>query len=791
MLSINWPRTYQNLGGAGSYKVDQARRPARDASISIVSDPNGAFFSLDGETEFPLLFTSLVEGAAIPKVDAQIRDTLRTIVADGFNGLRIRAVTNKYWTESGITWGVWTYPENHSTISNRWIMETAALIQMDKMIAWALDYGIEAIWIDFGGFDDIILRHANQRPLGTYQGNGMLWSDEYDEMAWDVHSRIFTRTSSITGVRHCDNRRIIWCFDNNENGFSNSYCRTTTSSWGGGGSVRWFSKIIDSVTDSYGDNGYWRTELAAKWVAWVTTSAYSASVGVNGSGGTWNGCIPTPSAFTALTNDTPDKNAVLDFCAQMDIDHVVRHIAMVDASAGHSNTVLQTGTWSYISPLAHCGLPAETAARGNLFTGTHHYIQDGAGSGVRTGLVTARKSLLDSSWPYALDGALLADNMVGQRSADVAYAAGEEGQYGPNGYRYERAAFSALLSCRHRHPIAMYEWSQQVTTAQLLSDGHGMTSDHINVASQCDRLMIRCIAPIVRHRFFSPVSGLFTVMATPESILAKSRSQGLVGFVTARLNASSTFDGTEHSAWADKAVVLSIDEGNTPTTVWTDYPKILDATMASGTYSINTSTEKIHIRHDHGVQAMSQYCNWFIGEVLESPVFTMPLSISYMTAAVTRANICLRSEGLWPLFEGPWMLFIHGSDYTTGLVNRGNDYTDGGPGAVGEAAWLSDPDGRTLYYLSSSSQVWDDGDSSEQRLEMPESLTVNLDAGGAAAPYTDLEQEVFKIGTDGLPVRVATTFAAGVTSWAYDATCPVYYGHPLAKLNTRARGRGR
>ena len=30
-----------------------------------------------------------------------------------------------------------------------------------------------------------------------------------------------------------------------------------------------------------------------------------------------------------------------------------------------------------------------------------------------------------------------------------------------------------------------------------------------------------------------------------------------------------------------------------------------------------------------------------------------------------------------------------------------------------------------------------------------------------------------------------------MTSWGYDATCPVYYGHPAAKRNTAARGRRR
>lgn len=790
MLSINWPRAYTNRGGHGAYRLDQSRRPARDAKISIVPNASGGLFSLDGETEYPLFFTSLVDGAQIPKVNAQITDTLRTMVADGFNGLRMRSATNRYWTESGSNWGVWSYDRTDGTYANRWLIEEDALVQMDRMIAWALELGMECIWIDLEGYEDILNRHPTPRPQGTYRGFGMDWSTEYDQMAWDVNSRIFTRTNTVDGLRYCDNPRIIWGF-NNENGFSDGYLRTTTSSWGGGGAVRWFSKIIDSVTDTYGDNGYWRTELAAKWVAWVTASSYSESVGVNGSGGTWNGCIPTPTAFSALTTDTPDKNAVLDFVAQMDIEHIERVIAHVDAEATRGDVVLCTGTWTYLSPLAHVGLSAESMARGNLFADTHHYFPDNGGVvGVRIGSVVTRRSAFNSAWSYVTGGLSLTDKVLGQRSASTGYIASEEGQYGPNGWRYERLAISALMACRHQHPLAPFNWAQQITTDQLLTDGKNMTSDSVNVSSQCDRLMARCVAPIVRHRFFSPVSGLFEIAATKASILSRSHALAETRFESNRLNLNYAFDGTEQGAWGDTAVVLSIDDGNTPTpSPLTGFPKIVDATMAAGTYLINTADEKIHVRHNHGIQAMAPSVCWFIGEMLASPVFTMPMSISNLAAAITRAHLCIRSDGDWPLFEGPWMLFVHGSDYSTGVVERSAAYAD--TGGIGEAAWLTDSDQRTLYYVSAGSQSWDDGPVSEQRLMMPETFDISLDAGGAASPFTDLEQEVFKIGNDGLPVRVATSFAAGVTSWGYDATCPVYYGHPIARRNTRARGRRR
>ena len=72
---------------------------------------------------------------------------------------------------------------------------------------------------------------------------------------------------------------------------------------------------------------------------------------------------------------------------------------------------------------------------------------------------------------------------------------------------------------------------------------------------------------------------------------------------------------------------------------------------------------------------------------------------------------------------------------------------------------------------------------------LPESLTVEMDSSAASGVFASLEQEVFKIGNDGVPARVATSFSSGITSFAYDATGPVYYGHPAAKRNTSARGR--
>lgn len=786
MLAINWPRAYNVTCGHGAVRVDQSRRPARSAKLSVLpSATYGAMLSLDGANEYPLFFTSLLEGSAVPKVDAQITATIATVVAEGFNAIRLRSVTNRYDTESGFNWGVWDYSESDGSYVNRWAMSETMLVQLDKMVAWALEAGIEAVWIDLEGYDDIVLRHANQRPQGTYQGRGMGWSSEYDQMAWDVNSRIFKRVNTITGERYCDNGRIIWGFDN-EVGFSNAYQRTTTNAWGGGASVRWFSKIIDAVTDTYGDNGYWRTELAALWSAWVTSSAYSASVGVSGSGGTWNGCIPTPSAFTALSVDSADRNAVLDFLDDMDVAHVQRTIDRCQAE--RADVMLCLGTWTYMSTRAW----VQHGRTGNFLVDTHHYVLDGANNtGVQTGSVTTRQSLFNSGWTYVTNGYGLTDKVIGQRTASLAFAASEEGQFGPNGWRYERMALSALMSCRHRYPIALHDWSQQISNGQLTADGANMKADHHAVASQCDRLMARCISPIVRHRFFSPVSGgTFTIYATKTSIRNKQHANGSNGFEPSRFNTAFASDGTEQAAWGNKAVVFDVNDSNTPTTDFSTFPKVLDATLAAGTYLINTATEKIHVRHDHGIQAMAPSICWFIGEMSASPVFSMALAISNLGAAITRAHLCIRSDGPWPLFEGPWMMFVHGSDYSLDLVRRGSDGSVDGPGSIGEAAWLSNSDLRVLYYLPGQ-QTWSNGTTSDQRLMMPESFTVALDASGASGAFASGEQEVFKIGNDGLPVRLATSFGSGITSFGYDATCPMFYGQPIARRTTGARGRRR
>ena len=108
-------------------------------------------------------------------------------------------------------------------------------------------------------------------------------------------------------------------------------------------------------------------------------------------------------------------------------------------------------------------------------------------------------------------------------------------------------------------------------------------------------------------------------------------------------------------------------------------------------------------------------------------------------------------------------------------------------GGIGEASWLANTDQRTLYYTASNSQSWSNGGVSDQRLMMPETFTVSMDTSGAPGAFASTELEVFKVDKDGLPARVATSFAGGVTSFAYDASCPYYRVQPAAKRTTSAR----
>lgn len=91
MLSINYPRAYSNRGDFGA-AYTLTTRPARSSPVQIT----GGRLRITDAPTLGLFFTSHVNGAAIPKAadDATLRSTIRRCVADGYNGWRIRSISD-------------------------------------------------------------------------------------------------------------------------------------------------------------------------------------------------------------------------------------------------------------------------------------------------------------------------------------------------------------------------------------------------------------------------------------------------------------------------------------------------------------------------------------------------------------------------------------------------------------------------------------------------------------------------------------------------------------------------
>lgn len=793
-MALNYPRTYAQTGEIAAFRP--VRRPARTAKIGYT---NGRT-TLDGDP-YPIFWTSMNEGSSIPKVDAEMIATLKRIVSDGYNGLMLHGVTERKWTESSSNWGVWEYDNNDVSYTNRWSMVEDALVQLDKMIAYALDYGIEAIWISLEGYDEITLRHPNQMSGGTYQSRGMMWSDVWRDMQWDVNSRIIERVNTIDGMRYVDNPRIIWRF-NNENSFANGFTRSTTNAWGGGSSVQWFQKIIDGTTDTLGANGEWYAELNAKLTAWKDVYAPSWSIPAWGRGGSGvaDGAVGFPSRGTWYNwatgaDPTTDKNNIIDFISYNEVEYITDLLTRMRAL--RSDVVVGLGTFGYLSPVAHLGLSDELMA--NTFVDTHHYFEDGVSVGVKSGSVVTRKSITNTSWAYVLNGGGFGAVMGGVYSPRGGFISSECGQYGPNRWRYQRLYYEAIIANLNGFDISTLSQSQQYSTAQFTTDGRLMQSDHVCVGSPCERLSARALAPMLRNGFISEHSSTFAIQSSPSSLATKQHSLVSATLYGFEFNAGYSSDGSEN-AWAGtKKVTWDIDDTYSQTTDFSTFPKVTDATFASGTYLKNTATEKVYVKGNYGAQVMTPYMNLYLDTITDSPVFTMPMTISSMAGAETCSVCHLRSDGLYPLFTGPMKLYIHGSEYSTDLVQQGLNVTAGtiegvAPGAYGQAstdafashnppgpAYFAANDGVTLYYAGASSQTWGSGNSTAAAtyLMMPAAFTVNLDTtNGGALPGTDLE--IFGVTNAGVPVRLASTYDSGTGAWSfnYDGTYPEYIVQP-------------
>ena len=214
--------------------------------------------------------------------------------------------------------------------------------------------------------------------------------------------------------------------------------------------------------------------------------------------------------------------------------------------------------------------------------------------------------------------------------------------------------------------------------------------------------------------------------------------------------------------WGGKKILFDISETETPTLTsnptFTGYPSVSSGTLAAGYYVVssagaaNAATEAIYLKTPDGLQGKSRYCCVFIDTITETPAFTMPMSVSSMSAAVSCAFMFLRSDTKIDLFTGPMKLFILGSAYDTELVTQG-----GGPG---EAAFMT-TDEITINYFSGL--TWTDSVAANVRLMMPEAFTVNLDTtnGGLLPAGTDLE--IFGVTMAGVPVRLDSSYNSGTT----------------------------
>lgn len=795
MQALNYVRTYAQTGEHAAYRP--VRRPARDARIAHADGK----FTLGG-VRYPLFFTTFVNAGALSKVDAEMLATIRRIVADGYNGLCLRSATSRHWTESAYNWGVWKYISSDASYANRWEMEEAALVQFDKMVAWSLDEGIECLYVDFEGYEEIAARHPNQRPLGTYRGDGMYWSSEYRQMAWDVNSRLLLRTSSITGTRHIDNPRIIWKFTN-ETGFMNAYTRSSTASWGGGGAVTYFAKIVDGIADANGDNGYWYTELNAKLTAWRDAYAPEWAIPAwgRGSTGVADGAVGFPKRetwFNWATGADPatDQARLIDFITYIDVEVVNDTLSRMCAE--NPDVLLNHATFNYMSAQAQLMIPEER--RRNVFFENHHYFSDANSTGVKLGSAVTRKSCMDSSWNIATNGSGWSESQGGTRPSWAPFIAAECGQYTANRWRYQRMYYETILAQLHGYDLSDFHQAQQQTVAQYTTDGRYMQGDHANVSSPTARLCARALAVVHRNQFLTEHADSFIIRATTASMAAWNYANKMQNFSAGnRLNAGYASDGTENAVFGAKKVFFEMDDTFTPTTDWSAYPKVSDATMAAGTYLRNTATEKVYVRRNHGMQIMTPYMAGFVDELVEKAaadaIFAMPLYLSSMAAAVTCAVCFLRSDGLWPLFTGPMKLYIHGSDFSDDLVLQGSDYAQHAAGALGAnnppgGAYFMANDEVTVYYSGASSQTWGSGNSSAAAtwLMMPEAFTLNLDT--TAVGGTDME--IFGITTAGVPVRLPSTYNAGTKVWSFNYTgaYPEYTLQPVA-ATARATPRGK
>lgn len=830
MLSINYPRAYGNDGEHAA-----ARQPRINRALGVrVDTSTGRLVRSDG-SRLRLAGTTMQESGTM-LADAVRKAHIKRIVGNGYNAVRLLTINSgKKWTNyTGSSWGPHVYDDTDTiewaTVSNRWLLSEAALVQVDKMVAELFDAGIEFILISNNNYASHIERHASQHARGTYNGYGMHWSDEYRAIMKESFVRYFTRVNTITGERYCDNRRIAWQLDN-ENGFADCYTRSTTSAWGGSASMHWYDKIVDGVTDSYGDNGYWYTELNAKLAAWAASAdGIAAHVSAGGSGvwtvpawgrgstGVADGAqgFPKRSVWSAwATGATPerDKDMIVMFIDAMEYEYQVEMIQWMHGLTTTGELIYCPTTFHYQTPRATLQLP--DIAGVSILSERHIYYGDGTGYGVKVGSAVTRRSIFDVAGNEARDGAQV--NVTnGVRSKRVALMCNEQGDYSPNRWRYQRMYYSMLTSLLGDSEPFTFTEGQQVTSSQLLTDGRYMGGDHVNCASPAWSLAARATSVALVNGFLSPLADEYTFNSTKESWRLFQK-----GINAARLSAGymlmggapyTTYQSLNYGyAALVKRIYWTFDEGLPATSeasIATDFPVLSSTTLGSGVMLVNTATEKVYAEMPEGLQIMTPYMCGFIdtlrAKAAADAIFAMPMYLSNMAAAVSCAVCFLRSDGLWPLFTGPMKLYIHGSDFSDEVVNQGLNVTGGtiggvAPGAYGQgtpdafashnppgAAYFMANDQVQVWYSGASSQSWGNGSGSAAtcKLMMPESFTLNL--------ISPVDLEIFGVTKDGIPVRLPSTYSGGIWSFNYDATYPEYTLQPAVSRSSSVRGaRGR
>lgn len=758
MNSINYPRTYDNYGGAGGH-IPVRRSEIADIAISIV---NGRF--MRGGERFPMFFGTHSNAACVCKDDAQLRKSLRRQVRDRRNALRLRSSNARWWNESAGSYGLYKYAADDSTPGiDLEEYEEAALVQLDKSVAWWFEEGGEALYIDFEGNDEFALRAGY--TVGTVGSNGMQWSTIWANLQWNAVLPILNRINTINGIRYCEDPRILWLFTN-ENGFSQTFTSVSTA--------------FNNVVIGAGGDAVWKAELDGKLATYAASIGWTVPAWSNG--GTQG--FPNRTAWLAW-GTVADREKLVDFIDQADYNFTV--ILGDRLKALRDGILFCPGTFLYQSPRCSLALPARFD--NNVFVESHDYFYADDGIGVGIGSSVTRRSMLDPTWANVTNGFGWVNSINGITNGKTPVIAGECGQYGPNRWRYQRIDMEGIVASMHGHDIACYADSQQVNTEQMLTDGSNMTSDHACVGSACDRLVSRSWGPCLKYGFIPESANTpYVIYSTPASLQAKQHSSFTAGIINgAFMNSGFSGSGYENWVWADTKVQWIIDPGVTPTTVWTGYPKVTDATLAAGYYIRNTGNgagcEKIWLRRGVGIQLMNPYMAFYMDTLTATPEFSqIPMKMASLSAPVVCARAMLRSEGPYPLFTGPMGLFIHGSDYSQDLVNRSSSYTP--TGGVGEAAFMSS-DQQTVYYIQAAgalAQSWSAaGTPDKQRLMMPEPFTLVLDTTNNGLNPAGTDLDIFGITKEGVPVQLTSSYDSGTKVWthAYTGLYPEFLVIPV------------